>query len=203
MKNRKLFKFYLLLFTTILLSSILTFSINATSGCCSHHGGVNCSAGADSDGSVICNDGWKDSSCSYGSMGCELSSRSRNNTSSNNNKNNNSNNKSNNTNTSISKKQSNSFMEKHPYLGILIALFGIFIAPGLLYGLFDKLINLIPDKKKEPQQEIKKTIYTSQSSMICPRCGGRLVKKNGRYGYFYGCENYKTIGCKYTRNMNG
>ncbi len=34
----------------------------AVSGACSSHGGVNCSIGSDIDGSVICNDGWKDSS---------------------------------------------------------------------------------------------------------------------------------------------
>lgn len=34
-------------------------------GACSHHGGVNCGAGPDSDGSVICNDGWRDSSVGY------------------------------------------------------------------------------------------------------------------------------------------
>ncbi len=52
----------------------LVFSISNTSlvsadaGACSYHGGVSCSAGADWDGSVICNDGWKDSSVSYSSM---------------------------------------------------------------------------------------------------------------------------------------
>jgi len=40
----------------------------ATSGACSWHGGVNCAAGADWDGSVICNDGWRNSSVSYYSM---------------------------------------------------------------------------------------------------------------------------------------
>lgn len=34
----------------------------ATSGTCSYHGGVNCYAGSDWDGSAICNDGWRDSS---------------------------------------------------------------------------------------------------------------------------------------------
>lgn len=43
-------------------------SANATSGACSWHGGVNCAAGPDWDGSVICNDGWRDSSVSYYSM---------------------------------------------------------------------------------------------------------------------------------------
>ncbi len=33
---------------------------------------------------------------------------------------------------------------------------------------------------------------------ICPRCGGRLVARNGRYGSFYGCSNYPK--CKYTLN---
>lgn len=43
-------------------------SVNATSGACSSHGGVSCSSGADWDGSVICNDGWRSSSVSYSSM---------------------------------------------------------------------------------------------------------------------------------------
>ena len=24
----------------------------------------------------------------------------------------------------------------------------------------------------------------------CPRCGRKLVERNGKYGKFYGCENY-------------
>ncbi len=40
----------------------------ATSGACSSHGGVSCASGPDRDGSVICNDGWADSSVSYSSM---------------------------------------------------------------------------------------------------------------------------------------
>jgi len=42
--------------------------IIATSGCCSSHDGVNCSAGAQANGNVICNDGWTKSTCSYSSM---------------------------------------------------------------------------------------------------------------------------------------
>ena len=30
----------------------------------------------------------------------------------------------------------------------------------------------------------------------CPRCGGHLVKRNGRYGSFYGCSNYPN--CTFT-----
>ena len=35
------------------------------SGACSYHGGVDCTAGPDTDGSVICNDGWRNSSVTY------------------------------------------------------------------------------------------------------------------------------------------
>ena len=34
----------------------------------------------------------------------------------------------------------------------------------------------------------------------CPRCGGELVLRNGKYGKFYGCSNYPT--CRYTYNPN-
>ena len=34
---------------------------------------------------------------------------------------------------------------------------------------------------------------------ICPRCGGKLILRNGRYGSFFGCSNYPS--CKYTHNM--
>lgn len=33
----------------------------------------------------------------------------------------------------------------------------------------------------------------------CPLCGGRLVKRSGPYGEFFGCSNYRTAGCKYIR----
>lgn len=35
----------------------------------------------------------------------------------------------------------------------------------------------------------------------CPSCGGTLLKKKGQYGEFIGCSNYKTLGCKYTRQI--
>ncbi len=53
----------------IIFGALFSVNLNyvlATSGACSYHGGVNCSAGPDySDGSVICEDGWEDSSTSY------------------------------------------------------------------------------------------------------------------------------------------
>ena len=35
--------------------------------------------------------------------------------------------------------------------------------------------------------------------MNCPDCGSKLVKRNGKYGEFYGCSNYPD--CTYTQNI--
>lgn len=35
----------------------------------------------------------------------------------------------------------------------------------------------------------------------CPLCGGRLLKKSGSYGEFFGCSNYKNFGCTYKRKI--
>lgn len=51
----------------IILTSILTINVYATSGCCSHHGGVDCTR-VQSNGKVICNDGNTTSTCDYSSM---------------------------------------------------------------------------------------------------------------------------------------
>lgn len=36
----------------------------------------------------------------------------------------------------------------------------------------------------------EKTDDEQGQSMICPECGGYLVKKKGKHGYFLGCSNY-------------
>lgn len=35
----------------------------------------------------------------------------------------------------------------------------------------------------------------------CPLCGGRLVRRSGPYGDFFGCSNYNVNGCRYIRNI--
>ncbi|MBQ0062743.1 MAG: NERD domain-containing protein [Prevotella sp.] len=32
--------------------------------------------------------------------------------------------------------------------------------------------------------------YRKINNGICPRCGGQLVNRKGKYGYFWGCSNY-------------
>ncbi|MFA6851517.1 MAG: NERD domain-containing protein [Selenomonadaceae bacterium] len=60
--------------------------------------------------------------------------------------------------------------------------------------------NNITDKKLR-KQHIKSTnkkvedIDNKIKSGICPRCGGHLIKRKGRYGEFTGCDNYPK--CRY------
>lgn len=37
--------------------------------------------------------------------------------------------------------------------------------------------------------------------LTCPQCGGKLVKRKGINGVFYGCSNFSTKGCRYTKNL--
>lgn len=45
-------------------------------------------------------------------------------------------------------------------------------------------------------EDMRKEQYT------CPLCGGRLVRRSGPYGDFFGCSNYKDSGCRYKRNIS-
>lgn len=51
-------------------------------------------------------------------------------------------------------------------------------------------------------EEMGKLLKGKQASanpaMRCPKCGGELKLRNGRYGSFYGCGNFPS--CRYTRN---
>ena len=38
--------------------------------------------------------------------------------------------------------------------------------------------------------------YDAVASGRCPRCGGTLMLRSGKFGKFYGCSNYPK--CKYT-----
>ena len=43
-------------------------------------------------------------------------------------------------------------------------------------------------------------MQTNLEQGICPRCGGKLVLRNGKNGEFYGCSNFPK--CKFTRNID-
>ena len=61
--------------------------------------------------------------------------------------------------------------------------------------------NNITDKeiRKSHIKNIKNTVKENndkEKNMICPKCGGKLVEQNGKYGKFIGCSNFPN--CKYT-----
>ena len=62
---------------------------------------------------------------------------------------------------------------------------------------------IIQDKqaKKEHIHQVQHHAYErkqKEKSLVCPRCGGNLVVRNGPYGKFYGCSNYPK--CRYKRS---
>lgn len=68
--------------------------------------------------------------------------------------------------------------------------------------LSDKLLNALSsgdNLEKEHKQSVKQNICNKSfliNNGICPRCKGRLVERQGKYGTFLGCSNYPS--CKFT-----
>lgn len=50
--------------------------------------------------------------------------------------------------------------------------------------------------RKKHKKGVKQRIKKKSSSGICPRCGGKLVQRHGKFGPFKGCTNYPR--CKFT-----
>jgi len=55
-----------------------------------------------------------------------------------------------------------------------------------------KLIRYIKMTKKDKEK-------SSKTIQVCPRCGGNLIQRTGKFGVFYGCSNYPK--CRYTTNQ--
>ncbi len=53
----------------------------------------------------------------------------------------------------------------------------------------------VMELKRHYEEEIKREQFT------CPLCGGKLLKKSGPYGEFFGCSNYRITGCTYKRKI--
>lgn len=57
------------------------------------------------------------------------------------------------------------------------------------------------EAKKEHVKQIHMKVKDDSikvASGICPKCGGKLVARNGKKGHFTGCSNYPK--CRYTMN---
>lgn len=92
------------------------------------------------------------------------------------------------------------------YINDLIKSYNVKILEQDLNEIIIKLkLNNITDKniRKKHIQTIKTNIkeeQTKEKNMICPKCGGTLIQRNGKYGKFVGCSNYPK--CKYTISKN-
>lgn len=68
-----------------------------------------------------------------------------------------------------------------------------------------KKVFILTQKGKESEfaVELKKRYgdEIKQERFTCPLCGGKLVKRSGPYGEFFGCTNYSTIKCTYKRKV--
>lgn len=52
---------------------------------------------------------------------------------------------------------------------------------------------------EEMGEILKNTENNEETDLQCPKCGGNLVKRKGKYGYFYGCEEFPR--CRFTKNI--
>lgn len=68
-----------------------------------------------------------------------------------------------------------------------------------------RLLEVVSTKEKdriehlENVQRNKERRDAAVAGGLCPRCGGNLILRSGKYGRFYGCSNYPR--CKYTLNQ--
>lgn len=59
------------------------------------------------------------------------------------------------------------------------------------------------ESKRKHIQNIKIKLEETELKVknnICPKCGGSLIERSGKYGKFVGCTNFPK--CKYTENIN-
>jgi DNA helicase-4 len=66
---------------------------------------------------------------------------------------------------------------------------------AILLTIKDKESVFAKELKERYGEELKKENFT------CPLCGGKLIRRTGKFGDFFGCSNYTTGQCKYTRNI--
>jgi hypothetical protein len=72
--------------------------------------------------------------------------------------------------------------------------------------IFSTLVEASIKDKELRKQHVDRTKWNvkirglKERALICPKCGGRLIKRDGRYGEFYGCENFPK--CRYKTELN-
>ena len=62
-----------------------------------------------------------------------------------------------------------------------------------------KVAQLVAASTDEAKAEHVEQAQRVKAGEVCPRCGGELVRRKGKYGEFLGCKNYPR--CRYTRDV--
>ncbi len=71
-----------------------------------------------------------------------------------------------------------------------------------IYDRLNKIILAGEEVENKHIQSIGERFSEKESALRerrCPRCGGKLIMREGKYGVFYGCSNYPK--CKFTYNV--
>ena len=71
-----------------------------------------------------------------------------------------------------------------PYFGMMIAIIAVY-----------EVVVLLKNKAKTKINEKIASIKTNGG--VCPKCGGKLIMREGKYGNFIGCSNFPK--CRYTQ----
>ena len=183
---KTIYKMFLIVLFSIIICSSFRVSVYAgCGGACSGHGGVDCDAGSDDDGSVVCNDGWRNSSVMFDECSkCRISykGKSRSNHSS----------KSNTNSSNISKDIPK---EKNNNDGTWLLLLGI---PVGIYA-----VSSVSEKNKRqvaiPDNRTRSSSNMETNSKVCPICGSPMYKRYTSTGIVLYCR--KTKRCGYIRRI--
>ena len=79
-----------------------------------------------------------------------------------------------------------------------------FTADGVerLTNKLSESIIIDPERREKHIHSVKQSITERElqvANLICPRCKGKLVEREGKYGRFLGCSNYPQ--CKFTAQL--
>lgn len=63
-----------------------------------------------------------------------------------------------------------------------------------------KVVHIMTLRGLESEFVRELNAFVDSGGRVCPQCGGTLVLRNGPYGRFMGCSNYRN-GCRYIRKL--
>ena len=71
--------------------------------------------------------------------------------------------------------------------------------PLLIFVFVLSVIGIIIERlKKDVKNKVNQKIAEKKTGDgICPKCGGKLIMRDGKYGKFIGCSNFPK--CRYTQ----